>query len=69
MNNVIDRFFKKTQGRTNYVSEIDWKNEKIKISFDSGERLNLKMDDWFDILEVAHRIITMNEELCTTDTN
>lgn len=50
-----------------YVPKIDWKNEKVVLSFDDGEILNLTMDDWFKALENANRIVSANSVLCDAE--
>ena len=46
-----------------YVTEVDYDDEKIKIYFEDGNRSEFKFDEWFYLYEAALHIVSINSDL------
>jgi len=46
-----------------YVTDIDYNNEKIHIYFEDGSRSDFEFDEWFHIFEAAMHIVSINSSL------
>ena len=50
-----------------YIPEIDYNTEIVKLYFDDGSTAKFDFDEWFKLLDLAHHICKINDELCRED--
>jgi len=50
-----------------YVTDVDYNNEKILIFFEDGSRAEFDFDKWFYLYETAMHIISINTDLSLPD--
>jgi len=50
-----------------YVTNVDYNNEKILIFFEDGSRAEFNFDEWLYVYESAMHIVSINTSLSDPD--